>query len=182
MQNLYIMVGAPGSGKSTFIKEHRSNFFSDSTLVVSRDEVRFSLLKDNEPYFSHENEAWNKYISLIAEHLTTFAIHYDNVIADATHLSVASRNKLLNALKTKGVNLDDIKIHAIVMDTCLARCITQNEHRAGRAYVPRSAIERMFNEFEMPDLNKEKYLDEIIVYRKDLDNIEHFEITKRMEE
>lgn len=176
MQNLYIMVGAPGSGKSTFIKEHRSNFFSDSTLVVSRDEVRFSLLKDNEPYFSHENEAWNKYISLIAGPYTP-----NNVIADATHLSVASRNKLLNALKTKGVNLDDIKIHVIVMDTCLARCITQNEHRAGRAYVPRSAIERMFNEFEMPDLNKEKYLDEIIVYRKDLDNIEHFEITKRME-
>ena len=35
---LYVMVGCPGSGKSTWAKKHLPN-----TYYVSRDEVRFSI-------------------------------------------------------------------------------------------------------------------------------------------
>lgn len=45
------MSGAPGSGKSTWCRNH-----GVSKYRVSRDEIRFSVLKDGEDYFSHEKK------------------------------------------------------------------------------------------------------------------------------
>ena len=45
------MVGAPGAGKSTFIKNNKDKLCG-SVNIVSRDEIRFSLLKDGDEYFS----------------------------------------------------------------------------------------------------------------------------------
>ena len=48
--NLWIMVGIPGSGKSYFAKNILMT--DDSWQYISRDEVRFSIIKDDEEYFS----------------------------------------------------------------------------------------------------------------------------------
>ena len=53
MPTLYIMCGPSGCGKTTwahnFIKEqHETN----DIRYVSRDEIRFSLIKEGEEYFS----------------------------------------------------------------------------------------------------------------------------------
>ena len=52
MKTLYIMCGAPASGKTWFAKHNLCN--GPGWYYVSRDEVRFSLLKDDEDYFSRE--------------------------------------------------------------------------------------------------------------------------------
>ena len=53
MRNLFVMVGVPGSGKSTFLKE---NFEGKGNVkIVSRDAIRFSFVKPDEPYFSKES-------------------------------------------------------------------------------------------------------------------------------
>ena len=159
-KNLIIMVGAPGSGKSTYIRNHMK-LLAGTTTYVSRDEIRFSLLKDNEPYFSKEKETWKLFLEKIK-----MAIHgYDNIFVDATHLSIASRTKLINGLKGIGVDFANVTVIALVMDVCLAKCLEQNEHRAGRAYVPQDAIKNMFAEFQIPIFEKEKYLNIIIFYR-----------------
>ena len=69
MKCLYVMCGVPGSGKSTFIKNHLFDFVEseDYVVVVSRDDIRFSLLNTDEAisedkYFSKEDEVWEKYI------------------------------------------------------------------------------------------------------------------------
>ena len=49
-KQLIIMCGAPGSGKSTYIEKHFISF-PGYTKVVSRDQIRFSILKDDEDYF-----------------------------------------------------------------------------------------------------------------------------------
>ena len=53
MKKLYVMCGGPGSGKSTWIKKNLPTF-KGYTKVVSRDEIRFSLVKEGEEYFSKE--------------------------------------------------------------------------------------------------------------------------------
>ena len=60
--NLWIMVGIPGSGKSYFAKNILMT--DDSWQYISRDEVRFSMVKENEPYFSKE---YNVFEILIKE-------------------------------------------------------------------------------------------------------------------
>ena len=50
---LYILSGCPASGKSTFGKKMSK---ITGIPIVSRDEIRFSLLKDDEDYFSHEED------------------------------------------------------------------------------------------------------------------------------
>ena len=47
MANLFIIMGAPGAGKSTFIKNSMTE-----CIVVSRDKIRFSMVKEDESYFS----------------------------------------------------------------------------------------------------------------------------------
>ena len=49
------MVGIPGSGKSTWAKARCKN--NPHAAYISRDEIRFSLLKDEEEYFAKENGA-----------------------------------------------------------------------------------------------------------------------------
>ena len=118
MANLFIMMGAPGAGKSTFIKSLRT----ESYITISRDEVRFSMVKEDEPYFSKEKAVYKEYIRLINEYLS----QNRDVIADATHLNAASRNKLINCITAPNIN-----IHVIWIKTTLETCLKQNELRKG---------------------------------------------------
>lgn len=168
-KKLFIMCAAPGAGKSTWIKDHLHSF-NGYTAVISRDKIRFDMVAENEEYFSKENQVYEKFVNEIKDGLN----HCDNTIADATHISSNSRRKLLKSL---GRNLSGVEVNAIIIDTCLAKCLEQNEMRKGtRSYVPKGAIRRMFEQFEMPIL--EEGFDNIYIYKKVGDKIT-YEIQKR---
>lgn len=136
---LYIMVGCPGSGKSTYAKKNFPN-----ALYVSRDEIRFSLVKKDEEYFSKETEVFNTFITKINEGLRQSL----DVIADATHLNRASRSKLLTNLE---IDKEKTEIIAVIMFTPLSICIERNENRKGtRSYVPKDVVEKMYYSFKTP--------------------------------
>lgn len=90
---LYLMCGIPGSGKSTYLKTR----FIQPPVVVSRDEIRFKMVREDEEYFSHEKEVYNEFINQITQELKFF----QEVFVDATHLNEASRTKLLRSLGGK---------------------------------------------------------------------------------
>lgn len=104
MNNLYLMVGAPASGKSSY-----ANNFAESSdkpiKVVSRDAIRFSLLDDGAPYFSKEKAVFSKFIKEINEGLDK-----GDVIADATHINEVSRMKVISK-----VDLSKCKVSCIVL-------------------------------------------------------------------
>ena len=60
---LYILIGVPGVGKSYFAKKKLME--GPGWKYISRDEIRYSLLKEGEDYFSHENEVFEKFIIAI---------------------------------------------------------------------------------------------------------------------
>lgn len=145
---LFILMGIPGAGKSSFVSTHIKSGFTQAW--ISRDMIRFDIVKENESYFSKEDEVFKKFIEHINHHL---ADGYD-VFADATHLNKKSRAKLLKNLTVKPQ-----EVSVIWLQTPLNECIKRNEKRAGtRSYVPPTQICRMAKSLQMPtfdeDINK----------------------------
>ena len=134
---LILMCGVPGGGKSTYIKNHKA----ETDVVVSRDEIRFSMLKEEDDYFANENKVFAAFIDNIAFHLR----HGQTVWADATHLTVKARFKVLNQIRGLA---DEIELIWIKVPIELA--IGRNDQREGRARVPESAIENMYHTLQQP--------------------------------
>ena len=146
-KNLFLVCGVPGSGKSTWIRQQVAEM-NRPVKYVSRDEIRFSMVKEDEDYFAHEDDVFNKFITDIQYSLGTCEV----VFADATHLSEKARNKVLDRL-----NLDNVDIYVVDFNLPLQVCLDQNEYRKGtRSYVPRSVIRRMYHQYVRPSEN-EKY-------------------------
>ena len=150
-KTLWIMCGAPGSGKTWFAK---NKLMKDSNWdYISRDEVRFSMIKDDEEYFSHETAVFNEFVKKIAIALEW---GHDNIIADATHLNWGSRRKLLKALN-KYYPMEELDIIPVVIDVKLEDILERNKLRDGRARVPEETIRRMYRNISDPVKDPYKY-------------------------
>lgn len=151
MKKLYLMVGVPGSGKSTYIKNFQAEH---GGIIISRDEIRFSMIDTRDDYFSKEKQVFKTFVQEIQKALK----ENDVVYADATHISERSREKLLKAL-----DLTDVSVRAIVLQTPLQDCIYFNGLRTGLKQVPKGVIRRMYYQLTDPANDKRKY-DEIIYH------------------
>ena len=151
---LYILCGPAGCGKSTWAHKYMETH--PEVRYVSRDEIRFNLVKQDEHYFSHEKQVFSKFSSTIAQTL----IDGFDVIADATHLNMTSRKKLTNAIDRHFTKYDIIYV---VFNVPLATCITRNAKRSGRANVPNEVIENMYEQFHAPIAEDMRYKDYIRV-------------------
>lgn len=147
MSTLYILCGPSGCGKSTwrdeFIKDYNNRIH-----YVSRDEIRFSLVKEGEDYFSKEKEVFDRFSQALAAEL----MHGFDVIADATHINKPSRNKLIKAIDKF---FTEYQIVYVIFQTDLKTCIEQNNKRTGRMRVPEEIIKKMFKNFQLPNLDED---------------------------
>ena len=159
---LYLLGGIPGLGKSTWIKSHKQ-FFEGTVKVISRDQIRFSLLKDGDEYFSKEGEVWVEYVNQTIKSLK----ENDNTILDATHLNIGSRNKILRAL---GKNLKDVEVVVIFFTGKLELALKRNAQRTGRAFVPETTIKNMYNSIYLPSYILEPYIDNIYIVNANNNN------------
>lgn len=155
-KTLWIMCGIPASGKSTYLKNTIQNLKYNDSVIVSRDAIRFSLLKPSDEYFSKEKEVWTEFVNMINYYLGVQDDRYTNVYVDATHLNPNSRKKLLNAIDTSGV-----VVNCIAMETPLETCLERNSKRTGLACVPDDVIKNMRNYYVRP--TKSEGFNEIII-------------------
>lgn len=139
MANLILMMGIPGSGKSTIAKKK----LKETDLYISRDEIRFSILKPEDNYFSKENEVFEEFVKQIQAGIDNKEIK--NVFADATHLNHGSRMKLLNKLNRFGIDT-----YILFINTPLEIALERNSKREGRALVPDNVIKNMHQSIEAP--------------------------------
>ena len=149
-KRLYLMMGVPGSGKSTYVK----SMLKYGDIYVSRDEIRYSLLTDDDDYFAKENEVIRTFIENIDKSLV-MEEYCGDVYADATHLSPKSRAQVLNQLKNKD------KVSVIYLDIPLNIILKRNAQREGRALVPENVVRRMYNSIILP--TKEEGIEELII-------------------
>ena len=164
MASLVLMMGVPGSGKTTYAKK----FIGENDIYVSRDEIRFSLVAVDEPNFSKEDEVLQTFIRTINDALP-IAKRY--VVADATHLNMGSRAKILKNLHNK-----PDAIYVIYMAVPLQTALERNAQREGRALVPESSIKNMYKSITLPRkeegidmtlwLNEDGSTKEVIVYKE----------------
>ena len=154
-KNLYLMVGVPGSGKSTYLNDI-ANPAED--IIISRDEVRYRYVAENEPYFSKENFVFRVFINEIQKAIDD-PNGPENIYCDTTHVTESSRAKVLRSLNLSNV----ASITALVMTTSLDDCLERNSHREGRIHVPESMIKKMWMNFESPENDKIFHMDVIYV-------------------
>lgn len=159
-KKLYLMIGPAGSGKTTWIKKHAA---PGTSAHISRDRIRFNMVKEDEHYFSREKEVYMEFIRQICRAISYETKWVDEIYIDATHLTKHSREKLVKEIYCFG----NFELIAVIVKPALEQCLAQNAQRSGREYVPENAIRNMYKSFQHPwndDLNYDMIIenDEII--------------------
>ena len=143
MKNLYMMCGVPGSGKSTYVATNHPD-----AIVVSRDAIRFALLKEGDDYFAYEDTVLQIFYAEIQNAIDSDS--EQDIIIDATHLTPKARATCLKELK----NLDKVNLVALSIEVPLAIALYRNDKRTGRARVPETVIRNMYKSYRIPTVEE----------------------------
>ena len=116
MNYLIMFCGVPGSGKSTEARRMAGSLAARGITIeyISRDELRFSMISDESEYFSKEKEVFNKFVEKMNNSLNK----NDCTIIDATHISKASRAKILRQVE----NPNNVRLLVLYLTTPLDVC------------------------------------------------------------
>lgn len=136
MKELVLMCGPSASGKSTYIEEHFKG-----ARVISRDVIRFEMIKSDEDYFAHEKEVLKEFYHQIKAACES---DFEIVVVDATNLTPKTRAKVLRYANGR-------RKRAISFNLPLGTLIEHNNKRSGLAKVPVSAIEQQKKCYKAPD-------------------------------
>ena len=145
-KRVFLTVGIPASGKSTFI---RKQIKENGGAYISRDEVRFSIITDEDDYFGKENLVFDTFVQKVQN-----AIDDENgpedVYIDATHVSWGSRRKILNRLSFGNVK----ELIWLYFKVSAGTALVRNKSRTGRSLVPETAILSMAESITKPKPNE----------------------------
>lgn len=142
MNKLYVMVGIPGSGKSTYANE----LVKKGCVVHSSDAIRLEKTDDK---FSYTND--KKVFSEMRCRIVSDLKAGKDVVCDATNVTLSKRASLLNALIENKIDCEKI---AIVVNKDVKLCIAQNAQREESKRVPNIAIYTLNSKFIYPTLEE----------------------------
>ena len=140
---LYITVGLPGSGKSTYAK----NFIKDKEIeYLSSDELRAVYGKSEE-----DQTVTPLVFGHIKRKVDEFLKDGKNVLVDATSVNRKERSDYIKTAKKYGA-----KVVAIVFKMDRQGLIDRNKKRGeqGGRVVPDWVIDKMLNKFEEPSYDE----------------------------
>lgn len=153
MYRINIMCGIPGSGKSTFVKEHFLDYgFDDGWTIVTSDEITKKYLeKAGHPDANHPSEVeeieephafmvdvWREIHSHIEDLMDT---GFTNIVLDATNVNY---NHLMGLVE-KIEKFEDYDWKVIAMSTPYHTCLERNNNRD--RVVPQDVMENMYLDY-----------------------------------
>jgi len=130
----HVMIGAPGSGKSTSASTLAAMFGS---VVVSTDAVRGQLWGDE----SVQGD-WAEVSREVNRLVRRAAASGRNVVLDATHAKRAYRRRAVEMLRESGYE----SVVPMLVHPPLETCLGRNERR--ERVVPADVVERMWRAIE----------------------------------
>ena len=137
---LVLLVGIPGSGKSTWINNNKSKWVN--TVVVSPDELRKKLLGSVNNQSSNP-EIWNHAKSLIIGYLK----QGKNVVVDATNTDTPKRIPFDNSISEE-VDFKKIAlIFYVSKEEAKQRIKKDIENNIDRANVPDDIIDAQYQKY-----------------------------------
>ena len=118
----FVMVGAPGSGKSTYAGEL---VLCENATIICGDSIREEL------YGSADVQGtWAEIHDKIEEYVEECAGHGWPIVLDGTHYRASYRKEAIALLRSYGYN----HIEAVVCNPSLATCLARNFQR--KRHVP----------------------------------------------
>jgi len=129
----FVMVGAPGAGKTTYAKKLAE---TENATVISLDNVRAELFGSAEIQ-GEWWKIWDRVIELVEENVGR------NVILDGTFYRKDYRAEAIDMLRSYGY----WGVNAVVLDYSLATCLARNFQRTERT-VPDYVIKEMHSQLQ----------------------------------
>lgn len=130
---LYILIGIPCSGKSTYAEMFSNSF---NTVIISSDQIRYDLHKTNK-----FQGADNDLVFDIAEQKIEQALSRNcHVVFDATNTNKKYRKAFIDI----GI-MHNCHIVAVVFNTPVSTCLSRNSMRSFDRRVPEQLILQMSN-------------------------------------
>ena len=140
MNTLYVMIGLPGSGKSTWIKNH----CGENSIIISSDDLREKIFKDVN---NQENNA--KVFTTMRELTFEALTNNKSVYYDATNVTRKNRQSILDFIKSNHIECRKV---AVIVETPYEECLRRNSIR--NRHVPEHVIKNMMERFELPLINE----------------------------
>ena len=156
---LYILIGISASGKSTIAKQIAEK---ENCVIISSDSIRGEICEGGVLDQSKNEEVFQIFHRRIKE----FLLNGNNVIADATNITIKSRRAIFDAVK----NIDCEKIGYIVPKK-YEYCLEHNSN-INRVSVPDYVIEKQVHKFQIPFY--EEGFDKIIIHNFEYDIVPKF--------
>lgn len=144
MKKIYILVGIPGSGKSTWLKDQ--SWLKDSIVISSDNHIEAYATSIGKTY----NDVYRDYIKtaekLVKRDIATAIISDKDVVIDQTNVTAKGRKKKLNLFK------NHYKI-AVVFKILDDELYTRLHSRPGK-YISKRSIDKMKMMYEVPSLDE----------------------------
>lgn len=143
MRTIKIMCGLPRSGKSTWIKNNKTN-----EVIISADDIRY-LVYGQRYWQDGESLMWS-IRKIILEYMMKQGL---DIIIDETNITKESRKSIIKLAKKYNYYIIGNIIEGVQINTCINRAIESNQFNL----IP--VINRMAEQFQL--LEKEEGFDEL---------------------
>lgn len=142
MTKVYVMVGVPGTGKSTYVKKQLEK--NDKAIILSSDSIR----EDNPGIRDNNADVFAIMNNYLKEHLKEG--YFTNIYYDATNVSRKRRRALYNNIKSWDKNAEVI---IVFFSFPYMEAVKRNSKRIGLERVPEHVILRMYKQLQVPRID-----------------------------
>lgn len=147
MMRFYLMIGLPGIGKTTFIKDRLG--IKKEIIVISPDNERFALFDYEKTGIDFVPERENEVWKIVFDKLIKATLTAKDIVFDATNLKVKRRNKILSKIAHTHYT-----IYYIYFQANLQLALKRNSERKRK--VPVEIIIEKYHSLDFPNIDEER--------------------------